>query len=781
MAFRLMVVVVGFSATSFAAQAADWIHWRGPLQTGFSADTGLPEHFEVTEEGKNGLIWKKPFGGRSAPLVLGGRIHTIGGYDMSQPTEGERLLCFNADTGEKIWEKRFNVYHTDIVSSRLGWTTLTADAETGTIYAHTTGGYLFAVDKDGKDLWSRQLTEEFGRVTGYGGRIVSPLFDSGLVVVGLPNSSWGDQARGNGRFVAFDGKTGEVVWWSSPTEDLKTTSIALRGTYYSNPVVAVIGGKRMMITGAADGCVHALNVRTGERLWSYPMAAGVVNPSPVVDGNMVYVGHGEENPEGGPIGRVACLDASKIDPKTKRPAVVWENKKLSKRFGLASPAIADGRLYMPDDASEIVCFNAKSGKLLWRVKYGTVARGAPLIADGKMYIFDVNAKLAIYKLKGDQEPEELENVAFRRENGAAGFVETHGTPIAVNGKLYFLTQDQLYCVGVAGGKAGVPSAKVAQETPFDAAAEPVSVRVFPAEVTTTAGKPASLTVEFLDANGRVLPKKEMTPGNWSLPLPPKAPTGAQPPALVGELKADGDKATFTPGKVPSQQGYVSVQFGEKLIARARVRVAPTLPYAQDFEKPPAGSVPGGWINTQAKYVIVEAEGGKYLKKVNTDPRPPIARANAYVTTPDAANYAIQCDVRATEVDGKLPDAGVVNSRYTLILDGKQSGNGKRTARIVTWEARPRLQKSVEFDWQPGVWYTLKLVAAAGDKTGKIQAKFWKKGDPEPAEWQLTLEDPSPNRNGAAALYGYVSNAVSEAKPGSEIHYDNLIITPTPNK
>jgi outer membrane protein assembly factor BamB len=756
------------------APASDWIHWRGPNQTGQALETNLPDYFEVTEVGKNNLIWKQPFGGRSAPMVMGGRIYTLGGYDMSLVTEGERMLCFDEATGNKLWEKRFNVFHTDIVSSRLGWTTMSADPATGTIFAHTTGGFLLAVDKDGKELWNRQLTEEFGRVTGYGGRIVSPVYDSGLVIVGMVNGSWGDQARGNNRFVAFDAKTGVVVWWSSPTEDLKTPSIALRGTYYSNPVVATIGGQRMLISGGADGCIHGLKLRTGERLWSYHFSAGVVNPSPVVDGNLVYISHGEENPEGGPIGRVVCLDASKVDPKTKKPAVVWENKKLAKRFGLASPALADGRLYVPDDASELACFNAKTGKLLWRQKYGTVSRGAPLIADGKLYIFDVNAKLAIFKLKGDEEPEELENVAFRKEKGA-GFVETHGTPIAVNSRLYFLTQENLYCIGKPdAAPKGMNVAPPMTESPLGT--EVKSIRVFPADVAAKPGETVSFTVQYLDANGRAVPALPDAKLEWSLPqpaLPPTAPKGATPPPALN-AKQDGEKITLAP--LPRQQGTVMVKYGN-LTASARVRVAALVPYKEDFEKVPVGAVPGGWMNTHGKYILVEKDGNKVLSKINNDSRPPIARANAYMTLPSATGYTIQAEMMSTEVGGKFADMGLVNSRYTIILDGKSdSANGKRQARIVSWEAKPRINAPLEFDWQANTWYVVKLAVEQKEKSAVAKAKIWKKGDAEPAEWMLQYEDVSPNREGAAALYAYVSN-VTDSTPGSEIYFDNVALTP----
>ena len=760
-------------------RAGDWVHWRGPEQTGYSKEKGLPDTFDVATPGKDGLLWKQPYGGRSAPLVLKGRVYTIGGYDMSQPTEGERVLCFDAETGEKKWEKRFNVFHTDIVSSRLGWTTLTADPEAEHVYAHTTGGFLFCFDKDGKEVWKRQLTEEFGRVTGYGGRIASPVFDSGLVIVGMVNGSWGDQARGHNRFVAFDGKTGEIVWWSSPTEDLvnatKATNVTLRGTYYSNPVIAVINGQRLLISGAADGCIHALKVRTGERVWSHHFSAGVVNPSPVVDGSLVYICHGEENPEGGSIGRVVCLDASQVT--NKKPKVVWDNKRLAKRFGLASPAIADGRLYVPDDASELVCFNAKDGKELWREKYGTVARGAPLIADGKLYVFDVNAKLAIMKLNGDRRPSEEESIAFR---GGSGFVETNGTPIAVNGKLYFLTQGGLYCVGKPGTTT-VEYQPLAAEKPAGGDV-PAAIRVFPADVLATPGQEVKFEVKYLDANGREVKAPSDATIDWSLPLPPLPPTAPKganpPPALQARVKADG---TITLEKMPRQQGVLMAKVGN-LTARARVRVAARPPYAEDFEKIAPGGVPGGWINVQGKYTVVELNGSKVLSKVNTDSRPPIARANGYVTSPWASDYTIEADVMGTEARGKFPDMGVVNSRYTLILDGKQDAGGKRMARLVTWEARPRLGAAAEFDWQPNTWYRVKLAVEQAEKTAAVRAKVWKKGDPEPAEWTVTMTDPSPNRDGAAAVYAYVSDpTINEMNPGSHVYFDNVAVTPNHKK
>lgn len=754
--------------------AADWVHWRGPEQNGLARETGLPDYFRVDQVGQDGLIWKQPFGGRSAPLVLKGRLYTISGHDMSKPTEGERVMCFDAETGKPLWERRFGVFHTDIVSSRLGWTTLTADPENERVYCHSTGGLVIGFDRDGKELWRRSLTEEFGRISGYGGRIVSPIFDEGLVIVGMVNSSWGDQARAGSRFVAFDGATGAIAWWAE-------TPFPIRGTYYSNPVIAVVNGQRLLVSGGSDGYVHAFKARTGERVWSYRFADGVVNPSPVVDGNFLYISHGQANPEGNlPAGRVIALDISKVDPKTKQPRLVWDQKRLGKRFGLASAAFSDGRLYLPDDSCELHCFRAKDGKLLWRARCGTVARGAPLIADGKLYLFDVNARMTVLKLNGDEDPEELDSIRFRRTSGP-GFVETHGTPIAVNGKLYFLSQDALYCVGATdAGKSGSYK-PLPPESASKKDAPPASIRVFPADVSAKAGESVKFTVKFLDANGRELAAPADAAIEWSLPqpaLPKTAPKGASPPPpLNGQIK-DG---TLTLGKLPRQHGLVEAKVGG-LTARARVRVAAQIPYAEDFEKAPVGTAPAGWVNAQGKYVVAEKDGTKVLSKVNTDSRPPFARANGFITDATASNYTVEADVLGTEVRGWMPDMGLVNSRYTLMLDGKAGANGKRQVRIVSWEARMRVNVEAEFDWQPGAWYRLRFTVVPNGKTAALMGKVWKKGEAEPAEWILRYEDPNPNTEGAAALYAYIPDpTISLKAPGSNVYFNNVTITPNAKK
>jgi outer membrane protein assembly factor BamB len=778
--FTFFLFPFSFFLSAAPAEGADWLHWRGPGQNGHSLETGLPDSFDPVK--KENVLWTAPYGGRSAPLVMDGRIYIMQGFGEGLG-EAERVVCLDEKTGKKLWEHQTRIYHSDIVSSRLGWTPLAADPANGYVFAHTTGGELLCLDKTGKLVWVRQLTEEFGRVSGYGGRIIAPTFDSGLVVVGMLNSSWGDQARGANRFIAFDGATGKVVW-------ITDTGLPLKVTYQSNPTVAVIGGQRLLITGGSDGALHAFKLRTGERVWSYVFSAGAVNPSPVVDGNYVYCAHGEENLDTNRIGRVVCVDAGQIDPAKKTPKLVWEYQQ-SQRFGLSSPALADGVLYMPDDSGDLFAFDAKTGKVLWKYRYATEVRGAPLVADGKVYLFDVKGRMVILKLedKGRKKPDEDETFVYRFSefiNGRPVVAETNGTPIAVNGHVYFTSRTDLYCLGDPKAKAVPAKYKpMPEETPFRADAAPAGVRLFPEEVTAKPGAAVKFEVVFYDPNGRTLKPAQPPKGEWSVVTPAKSPTGAQPPPLAGKVVGTDADGTVTLEKNPSQQGYVEFRAGN-LIARGRIRVAPQLGFRTDFDKAPPGSSPGGWVNTNGKYLVKKVGDTNVLSKVNDNPRPPVAKAIAYITEPDAADYTIQADVRGGEVRGKLPDAGLVNSRYSLLLDGKPDpGLNARTLRITSWDARPRVNVILPFDWQPETWYTLKLTVQQREKAALVRGKVWKTGDAEPAGWTISFEDPFPNRNGAAGLYGFIPNvqdgAGGKVDPGSELYFDNLSVTPNAKK
>lgn len=762
--FTLIAILVAWTGAS----AGDWSHWRGPEQNGVARDRDLPDKFSLKADDPNSnVVWRAPVGGRTTPIVQGGRVYLINkvGEGLS---EQERIMCLDDKDGKVLWEYKFNIFHTDIVSDRVGWTNLAGDPETGNIYAHGTQGLLICLNKDGKLVWEHSLTEEYGRVSGYGGRVTSPIVDGDLVIIGMLNASWGDLAVGGQRFVAFGKNTGKVVWWAS-------TGLRPKDTYFSVPVVANINGQRLLISGGGDGAVHALKVRTGEKVWSYHFGEGSVNCSPVVDGTKVYIGHGEEN-DGNTQGRMICLDAGKI--ANGEPALVWKVDGIKVKF--ASPIIEKGRLYICDEVGKLYCLDAATGKTLWDYNYGKNTKGSPVLADGKIYIAEVDSKFHILE-PGDTSCKELYSQFFRRPAGSAAPIELNGSPAVVNGRVYFMTTRDFFCLGKKGSPKSDPIPAAAEEAkPGEAA----FLQVYPSDVAIHPGDKLDLAAYAYDKNGRLLGK---TAVQWSLasmlpPVFPKgmapapAPMGAPPPAAPPLLQAtlgnaEGKETTVTINKVPANQFGRVLAKANGLTAECRVRVAARIPFPADFSKVPDGRTPGGWVNCQGKFAAVTVSGKKVLKKLAVNPSPLVARANAFITTPDASDYTIEADVMGTKVADQLPDIGIVNTRYTLQISGN-----KQELRILSWEAVPRVDKTLGFSWKPDTWYTMKLkVEVVADKAN-IQGKIWPRGQPEPKEWSIEFVDPTPNREGAAAIYGYVFG-IQDGKPGTEIFYDNVKLTP----
>src|SRR5262249_52192014 len=152
--------------------------------------------FNLKKGSESNVIFAVNRGSITSPIVQDDQV-----YIMSKTGEGETqqesVCAFDANNGKLLWERKLNVWHSDIVDARIGFTHLVGDPETGYVYAHATSGIFTCYDRKGKEIWKRSLTEEFGRVTGYGGRVTSAIVDEDKVILGMVNASWGEQTVGN--------------------------------------------------------------------------------------------------------------------------------------------------------------------------------------------------------------------------------------------------------------------------------------------------------------------------------------------------------------------------------------------------------------------------------------------------------------------------------------------------------------------------------------------------------------------------------------------------------
>lgn len=731
-------------STVSAASAGDWPQWRGPEQSGATRE---PAPVTTWSPGGQNLVWKSDVGGRTAPIVLQGRVFIIAPVGEGVSLR-ERIVCMDAESGKSLWEVDIPVFHTDIVENRVGFTSLAGDVETGYVYAHATGGELICFDRDGKVIWKQSLTEDFGRVSGYGGRLHTPIIDEDRVILSFTCSSWGEYGKPAHRYYAFDKRTGAVIWSAAPGGPPNDTSCAC-------PAVAVIGGRRLLIAPNVDGSVYALLSRTGETVWKFTASKRPLNTMPVVDGNKVFITHGEENLDTTVMGSVVCFDGSKTGDLDKS-AEVWRADGLE--VGFAAPALANGRLYLVDNSANLICLDAATGKLNWKHKVGNLGKGSPLVTtDGVIYVGSQEEKGLFWILRdaGDR-CEVLDQKEFPRT--AEGLDEVLGAPALANGRVIFQTRYATYCLG---GKGGQPSRPVAapplSADPLPADAAPGATLLLPHEITLAPGQRTTFEARSFSATGQVLPTAA-APSGWT----------------VAGVKGEWDEATrtFTAGPGPSA-GQIKAKFGEKEVS-ARVRVAPQAPFKADFEAIAVDGAPAGWLNVGNKAKVIERDGGKVLKHLAERPAPPFMRIRAFMTPPISGGYTIQADVlggsRKSALKEFWPDMGVVNSRYELLLMGDEPKAPR--LRLVTWAPIPRLQKDIPFEWKPGVWYRMKFQVSYEAGKALLRGKVWARDQAEPSAWTIEESDPYPNLQGSPGLYGY-ANGTTEKSKGAEILWDNV--------
>ena len=722
---RLAVFLVSILLVpaAYASVGSDWPDWRGPARDGASTEKGLPTRWSPAGEN---LAWKAPYGGRSAPIVMGDRLFLQNSVGKGETLQ-ERVMCFNADTGKVLWEHHFNVFLSDVPPHRVGWASPAGDPATGNVYALGVGGTLLALSNDGKVLWERSLGEDFGMWTTHGGRTVSPIVEGNLVIVGGITEGWGEQAPRGHRFLAFDKKTGQTVWVCTPPGRPFDTG-------YSPPVVAVVNGTRLLICGAGDGSVHAIKVATGEPVWKYAFSKRAINTGVVLKGTTAIVSHSEENLDSSEMGMLAAIDATAKGALGKAQ-IKWSV--LGFQGGYSSPVIDGDRLYQIDNGANVFAFDVNTGKELWKQNLGTIQKSSPVLADGKLYVGTENGKFFILKPGPDRCEILSENLL-----GPEATPEQIIASVAVaRGRIYLVSDANLYCIGKRSA-AGSPLTPSPLET-VDANAPVAFVQVLPTEIVVKPGESVRFHARAFDAQGHFLREEQAT---WSLDK------------LRGELQTGG-QFTASADAAP-QAGLVKATVGS-VTGTARLRVIPPLPLTENFESFAPETVPPHWLNITGKFVVRDLEGNKVL--VKKADQPIFKRARGFIGSSDWSNYTIEADVRATEKRRQMGDAGVIAQRYALIL----FGNNQRLE-IESWQPEIARTVAVPFTWKADAWYHLKLQVEnlPGGKV-RVRGKAWPTGEAEPSTWLIEKNDPIPNRQGSPGLY---------ADAPFEVFFDNLKVT-----
>jgi outer membrane protein assembly factor BamB len=702
---------------------SDWAEWRGPARDGISTEKNLPVKWSPTGEN---LAWRAPYGGRSAPIVMGDRVYLQNSAGKGETLQ-ERVMCFNADTGKLLWEHRFNVYLSDVPPHRVGWASPVGDPSTGNIYVFGVGGNLIGLNRDGKVLWERSLGEDFGLLTTHGGRTVSPIIDGDLVIVSGVTFQWGQHGRGAHRFMAFDKKTGETVYVSAPGGRPYDTT-------YAPPIIVNVNGTRLLIQGASDGVVHAIKPQTGEPVWKYEISKRGLNTGVVVSGNTAILTHSEENLDSSEMGMMVAVDANSKG-EIKKDQVKW--RVYGWQGGFSSPVLDGDRMYQIDNGANIAAFDVSSGKQLWLKNLGTIQKASPVFADGKLYVGTENGKFFILKPSATG-CEILDEDQLGTEAQPEAIV---GSAAVSNGRIYFASDSGLYAIGKKANHSSSSHTNAAPAGSTVSSQAATHVQVVPTELILKPGDKVNFRVRLFDAQGNFI--REEPSATWAL----------------DQLKGTIENGHFTAGsEAVAQAGLVKATVGG-VSGTASVRVFPPLPWSETFDAYAANSLPATWVNTTMKFSVREQSGNKVLAKL-TEGSSLLSRARAYMGPSDWSNYTVEADVNATQKRRQQGDAGVIAQRYVLTLYGNS-----QMLHLEPWQPEIQRTKSMPYAWKPDTWYRLKLeVANLPDGTTRARGKAWPANEPEPAAWMIERIDPIPNRQGAPGIFG---NGLAE------LYFDNI--------
>ncbi len=393
----------------FTIKSADWPWWRGPQRNGTAdSDQVPPTEFSLEKN----LVWKADVPGRgySSPTIVGEKIFLA---TCDEATGSQSMLCYSKKNGKLLWN---TIVHRDGASrknqkSTGASSTAACDGERVYInFPNKESLVTTALDLNGEIVW-QQTISHYVEHQGYG---ASPALYQNLVIVTSDN-------KAGGAIAALDRRSGEVVWKRDrPTKP-----------NYPSPIIVNAAGKDQIILVGCD-LVVSYNPTTGETLWETEGATTECVTSTLTNGDLVYTSGGY------PTNHMSALkaDGSK--------EVVWKN---DNRLYVPSMVIRDGYLYGVLDAGIAMCWDAATGKEMWKSRIGgTFSSSATLVND---LVFIPNEAGEFFVFRAD--PKGFQLVA-KNEIGS----EVLSTPAIVGGRIYYraaessdsaVRKEVLYCFG----------------------------------------------------------------------------------------------------------------------------------------------------------------------------------------------------------------------------------------------------------------------------------------------------------------------------------------------
>ncbi|MFO7908112.1 MAG: PQQ-binding-like beta-propeller repeat protein [Pirellulaceae bacterium] len=393
-----------------------WPRFRGPTGSGKTPLTDIPREWNVSEG--EGIAWKVnvPLPGPNSPVVWDDRVFLSGAT-----VDEQALFCFQADTGELMWQLDVPVEVGNVeefeVEEYTGYAAPTMATDGARAYAIFASGNLVASDFQGSQLWRENL----GVPENNYGHASSLATHEDLVIVQYDQGQSEDDLS---RLIAFEGATGDIAWEVSRSVP----------TSWATPIVVKHDGRPMVIT-CVDPWVIAYHADNGEELWRADCLSGEVGPSPVFSDGVVYAANemsgmfairadGEGDVTETHIEWFTDFDV----PDVSSPLVTDQHA-----FTLSYGLLAAFELGKSDDLEE-------PREPLWEEDLWEDVSSSPGYADQLLYLFSKSDEGKGWIIKAS--PEAYEQVA-EFEMGEP----VRSSPAFMPGRIYIRGKEHLFCIG----------------------------------------------------------------------------------------------------------------------------------------------------------------------------------------------------------------------------------------------------------------------------------------------------------------------------------------------
>lgn len=382
----------------------EWPQLLGPRRDG--TYSGNDVSVAWPKEGPR-TIWQKKVGqGFSGPVVFEGKVVLFHRIDRE-----EIIQCLDANDGRPIWRFAYPTSYRDDFGMDEG-PRATPTIFDGQVYTVGAEGMLHCVEfATGKTVWAVDTKRRFSPPKGFFGMASSPWVDSKRVYLNLGGSGTG--------IVAFDRKTGEVLWTATNDE-----------ASYSSPVGARFGDRSIVFFFTRSGLV-GVEADTGKLRWNYPWRsrthASVNAATPIVVEDLVFLSASYET------GAVLLrLHQDRVDP-------VWSSDdSLSNHY--ATSVYREGYLYgfhgRQEHGPSFRCVELRTGKVKWSAD--NLAAGTVTVAGESLLILLEDGRL----MAAPASPDGFKSVGQAQILPA----NVRAYPALANGRLYGRSKDTLVCI-----------------------------------------------------------------------------------------------------------------------------------------------------------------------------------------------------------------------------------------------------------------------------------------------------------------------------------------------